>query len=101
MKSEIVTKLREIKAKHGNPDWFADPQINYFNELHLKFFEIRQNEKFIIELMCPTGYDVQSLREELDTLKSLVKVELKLSCGYSKGSQLGSLENLNKCMEDG
>ncbi len=51
--------------------------------------------------MCPMGYDVQSLREELNTLKSLVKVELKLTCGYGKGSQLGSLENLNKCMEDG
>lgn len=51
--------------------------------------------------MCPMGYDVQSLREQLETLKSLVKVELKLSCGYGKGNQLGSLENLNKCMEDG
>jgi len=35
VKSEIVTKLREIKAKHGDPDWFADPQINYLNELNL------------------------------------------------------------------
>ena len=63
MKSEIVTKLREIKAKHGNPDWFADPQINYLNELNLKACKIKQNELFIIELMCPRGYDVQSLRE--------------------------------------
>lgn len=44
---------------------------------------------------------MDTLREELETLKSLVKVELKLSCGYGKGSKLVSLENLNKCMEDG
>jgi SET domain-containing protein len=41
--------LREIKAKHGNPDWFADPQINYLNEMNLKECKIKESEKFIIE----------------------------------------------------
>jgi len=50
--------LREIKAKHGNPVWFADPQINYLNEMNLKECKIKENEKFIIEFVCPIGYEV-------------------------------------------
>jgi lipid II:glycine glycyltransferase (peptidoglycan interpeptide bridge formation enzyme) len=93
--------LREIKAKHGNPDWFADPQISYLNEMNLKECKIKENEKFIIEFVCPIGYEVQSLKEELDTLKSLVNVEVRITSGYGLGSQLESIKNLNKCMEDG
>ena len=93
--------MREIKAKHGNPDWFTDPQINYLNEMNLKECKINENEKFIIELVCPIGYEVQSLKDELDTLKSLVNVEVRITSGYGLGSQLKSINNLNKCMEDG
>jgi hypothetical protein len=47
------------------------------------------------------NYDVQSLEKELDTLKSLVNVEVRITSGYGLGSQLESIKNLNKCMEDG
>jgi hypothetical protein len=63
--------------------------------------ETGENEKFIIEFACPLDYDVDSLYEELDTLKSLVNVEVRITSGYGLGSQLESIKNLNKCMEDG
>jgi len=63
--------------------------------------ETRENEKFIIEFACPMNYDVQSLKKELDTLKSLVDVEVRIRNIYGFGVQLGSLKNLSKCIEDG
>ena len=92
--------MREIKAKHGNPYWFVDPQILYVYKVDHKC-KIKEYEIFIIEFVCPVGYEVQSLKEELDTLKSLVNVEVIIKNGYGLGSQLESIKNLSKCMEDG
>jgi len=92
--------LREIKAKHGNPYWFVDPQINYLHKVDHEC-KIKESEEFIIEFVCPVGYEVQSLKEELDTLKSLVNVKVRIRNGYGLGSQLESIKNLIQCMEDG
>ena len=69
--------------------------------MNLKECKIKENEKFIIEFVCPVGYEVQSLKEELDILKSLVNVEVRIRNGYGLGSQLETIKNLSKCMEDG